>query len=82
VAGTVYDPEAKEVIIGASCTLTDVESGERFTALTDNFGDFWLRGLKDDRNYALVIEKGAAQKRLENIRTDKDLCLGDIPMNL
>lgn len=82
VAGTVYDPQAKEVIIGASCTLTDSESGEKFSALTDNFGDFWLRGLKDNRTYSLVIEKGAARKSLEGIRTDKDLSLGDIPMNL
>lgn len=38
VAGTVYDPIEKEVVIGATCTLTS-EAGN-FTATTDNFSDF------------------------------------------
>ncbi|WP_459919209.1 hypothetical protein, partial [Desulfocicer niacini] len=32
VGGTVYDPVEKEVIIGATCSLKDDESGEIFTA--------------------------------------------------
>ncbi len=80
VAGTVYDPVEKEVIIGATCCLKDDESGEEFTATTDNFGDFWFRKLADDRTFTLNIEKDGAKKVIENIVTDKDLSLGDIPM--
>jgi sulfite dehydrogenase (quinone) subunit SoeB len=82
VAGTVYDPKEKEVIIGATCTLKDTASGETATATTDNFGDFWFRGLKDDRTFSLVIEKDGKAKTVDGIVTDKDLSLGDIPMNL
>lgn len=82
VAGTIYDPKEKEVIIGAKCTLKDAQSNESFTAETDNFGDFWFRGLKDNRTYNLKIEKGKASKTIEGILTDKDLSLGDIPMEL
>jgi tetrathionate reductase subunit B len=82
VAGTVYDPVEKEVIIGAACTLTDTDSGEVFTADTDNFGDFWFRGLKDDRNFTLVIQKGTKTKTVSGIVTNQDLSLGDIPMRL
>jgi len=80
VAGTLYDPVAKEVLIGATCTLKDNNAKDKFTVKTDNFGDFWFRGLKDNRTYTLLLEKGGKKKTIENIRTDKDLCLGDIPV--
>ncbi|WDP92327.1 MAG: 4Fe-4S binding protein [Desulfobacter sp.] len=82
VAGTVYDPVEKEVIIGAACSLTDDDSGETFTAVTDNFGDFWFRKLGDARSFTLDIEKDGAKKTIKNIVTDKDLSLGDIPMQV
>ncbi len=37
VAGTLYDPGEKEVIIGATCTMKDDESGATFTEATNNF---------------------------------------------
>jgi hypothetical protein len=70
----------KEVIIGAKCTLKDRDSGETFSAETDNFGDFWFRGLADDRRFSLVIESEGNSKTIAEILTDKDLSLGDIPM--
>ena len=80
VAGTVYDRRKKEVIIGATCTLKDKASGDTHTAETDNWGDFWFRGLEDDRTFTLSIEKGKKSKTIDNIVTEKDLSLGDIPM--
>jgi tetrathionate reductase subunit B len=80
VAGTLYDPGEKEVIIGAECTLVDKTSGEIFETKTDGFGDFWFRGLKDDRDFSLKIEKGGKTKSIEGIRTDNDMNLGDIPL--
>lgn len=82
VAGTVYDPKQKEVIIGAACTLKDDVSGATFTAVTDNFGDFWFNGLADDRTFTLTIVKGKQSKTLPGVKTEKDLSLGDIPMAL
>ena len=82
VAGTLYDPKGKEVIIGANCTLKDVESGETFTTTTDNFGDFWFRGLKDERAFTLTLEKDGKTKTIDDVTTDIDLSLGDIPMEL
>jgi tetrathionate reductase subunit B len=82
VGGTLYDPKEKEVIIGAQCTLKDAQSAETFTADTDEFGDFWFKGLKDNRTYNLTIKKGQATKTIDGIVTDKDLSLGDVPMEL
>ena len=80
VAGTVYDPEEKEVICGASCTLTDTVSGDSFSVTTDNFGDFWFRGLEDDRVFTLTITESGKSKTLDGIRTEIDICLGDIAL--
>jgi hypothetical protein len=80
VAGTVYDPVEKEVIIGAQCTLKDNASGDAYSVETDNFGDFWFRGLEDGRTFTLSIKKGKKSKTIDNIVTKEDLSLGDIPM--
>ncbi|MFH1646597.1 MAG: carboxypeptidase regulatory-like domain-containing protein, partial [Chloroflexota bacterium] len=79
VAGTVYDPVEKEVVIGATCTLSG--KSKNWTATTDGFGDFWFQGLADG-TYKLKIEvKGFASKSFDNISTEKDVNLGDIPLS-
>ncbi len=80
MAGTLYDPVEKEVVIGAVCTLTDNESKETFKVETDNFGDFWFRDLKDDRTFSLKLEKDGKSVSIVSIRTDDDRNLGDIPL--
>jgi len=80
VAGTVYDPIEKEVIIGATCTLTGPKASKKATITTDGFGDFWFHGLADG-TYSLKIEaKGFAAKSFDKISTEKDVNLGDIPL--
>jgi len=80
VAGTVYDPAAKEVIIGANCTLTGSKGGAKLTAKTDGFGDFWFEGLEVD-TYSLKIESDGKAKTIDKISTEKDVNLGDIPLS-
>jgi tetrathionate reductase subunit B len=80
IGGTVYDPAAEEVIIGATCTLTDSQSGETVTVTTDGYGDFWFNGLKDDRVFSLKMEKDGKVKSIDAISTAKDVNLGDIPL--
>ncbi len=82
IAGTLYEPNIKEVIIGATCTLKDKDSGEEYSETTNNFGDFWLKGLPDDRTFTLTIEKDGVTKIVEGLTTDIDRGLGDIPMEM
>ena len=81
VAGTVYDPKEKEVIVGARCTLKEDETGVVFDTKTDNWGDFWFHGLKNDKNYTLCIEKHGKRKNLGPFCTVQDLSLGDIALD-
>ena len=82
VAGCVYDPVEKEVVIGAVCKLTDADGQTVYTVETDCFGDFWFHGLPDDHAYSLVIEKGTAAMSIADITTREDVNLGDIAMRL
>ena len=79
VAGTVYDPVEKEVVIGATCTLTDSASGEKFSAITDGFGDFWFEKLTVS-TFSLNIETDGKTRTIDSISTEKDVNLGDIPL--
>ena len=80
VGGTVYDPAAKEIVEGATCTLKGAD-GVTYTATTDGFGDFWFRGLADGATYSLTIAApGFAAKTIDAISTEKDVNLGDIAL--
>jgi tetrathionate reductase subunit B len=81
IAGTVYDPVAKVVVIGATCTLTGPKASNKKTAVTDGFGDFWFEGLKEGV-YNLKIEAaGFAARSFDKLNTEKDINLGDIPLD-
>jgi Fe-S-cluster-containing dehydrogenase component len=82
IAGTVYDPNEKEVIIDADCILTEASSGKELNTKTDSYGDFWFEGLKEDE-YSLLIVKGDKKESFKKLdTTQEDINLGDIPMAL
>ncbi len=76
IAGTVYDPGTKEVVIGATCTISGDGSG---TGTTDEYGDFWFEGLAVG-TFSLTIAADGKTKTIDNISTEKDIGLGDIPL--
>jgi len=79
IAGTVYDPVAEEVYIGAECVLSG-SGGKKFTAKTNNYGDFWFKDLPDGK-FKLEIKAGGKSKAFDALDTTKEcINLGDIPM--
>ena len=77
IAGTVYDPDKQEVVMGANCTLTGEEG--TFTQETNHWGDFWFNGLKEG-TFSLKIEAGGKTITIADISTKKDVGLGDIAL--
>jgi Fe-S-cluster-containing dehydrogenase component len=77
VAGTVYDPDVEEVVIGAAVTLSG-EAGS-FSATTNKWGDFWLRDLPD-ADFTLTIEAAGKTKKIEVSTKTADVGLGDIAL--
>jgi Fe-S-cluster-containing dehydrogenase component len=81
IAGTVYDPVEKEVLIGAVCTLVSAEGGDRLEIQTDSYGDFWFEGLKEGK-FDLTIQSGGKVKSFSQLdTTGMDINLGDIPLS-
>jgi tetrathionate reductase subunit B len=79
IAGTVYDPEEEEVVIGASITLKPA-GGKAQTIQTDSYGDFWFEGLADGV-YDLEISAGKRSKVFKALDTAvADINLGDIAL--
>jgi tetrathionate reductase subunit B len=79
IAGTVYDPEAEEVIVGATCTLK-ADGGELRTVNTDSYGDFWFEDLPDGE-FDLEIKTGKKVRAFAGLDTTAaDINLGDIPL--
>jgi len=76
IAGTVYDPGTKEVVIGATCTLSGAGTA---SVKTDDFGDFWFEGLETGK-FSLKIDGGGKTKTIDSLNTEKDVALGDIPL--
>jgi tetrathionate reductase subunit B len=80
IGGTIYDPVAKEVVIGATCTCAGAD-GISLTTKTDGFGDFWFRGLATGVDYKVTISApGFADTVVDAVNTAKDVNLGDIPL--
>ncbi len=78
IAGTVYDPVEKEVVIGAKCVLTG--GGKTRTVETDDYGDFWFRDLPVGVFDLSITADGFEALSFEKLDTKKDLNLGDLPM--
>jgi hypothetical protein len=80
IAGTVYDPVEKEVMIGAICTLAETRDGKKYTAITDSYGDFWFEGLEEGE-FNLEIKMEGKVKSFKGLNTaEKDINLEDIPL--
>ena len=79
VTGTVFDPVEREVVIGAKCLLT---SGGKVTeTFTDAYGDFWFKDLAICKCSVSIEAKGFKGKYFSGLSTDRDLNLGDIPLD-
>jgi len=81
IAGTIIDPSVRDVVEGAAVTAMDVVSGSKYEAKTDEFGDFWLKGLEWNHKYLVKVEKdGYSPRTLGVIATEKDVGLGSVEL--
>jgi tetrathionate reductase subunit B len=78
IAGTVYDPVEKEVIIGAGVSLAEEGNKKTYTTRTDSYGDFEFEKLPVAK-YTLTIEKGKKSRTI-SVNTEQDISLGDIAL--
>ena len=78
IAGTVTDAAGEEVISDAAITSVDLFEDGSVTALSDEFGDFWIRDAEKDRKYKVEIRKDGYEGFLAIVTTDGDQDLGNV----
>jgi Fe-S-cluster-containing dehydrogenase component len=81
IGGAVYDPEADECLEGVEVVLTDMNTGQTRTALTDVFGDFWFQQIEASVYQVVIKKEGYLHKVIENVSTEKDINIGDITLD-
>jgi NAD-dependent dihydropyrimidine dehydrogenase PreA subunit len=78
IAGVVIDPVRDEVISGAEVTAIDLFEEGSFTVLSDAFGDFWMRGMKENWRYRVEIRKEGYEDVIDIVVTNGDQDLGTV----
>ncbi len=80
VGGIVVDVEADEVVIGATVTLENTQTGEICTTQTDDFGDFWFKQIPAS-TYNLYFEReGYLTRKTETSTLEEDRNVGVIEL--
>ena len=82
IGGTLYDPDADEVIIHADVNIINNSDGKELSVKTDEFGDFWVDGLSPGIYSVITKKSGYIEKRLVADISVNDINLGDIPMQM
>ncbi len=80
IAGTVIDADCDEVLSGVTVTVLDLVNDKVATATSDEFGDFWLRGMGKDRKYKVEIGKPGYEAVLAVVTTDRDRDMGTVKL--
>lgn len=80
IGGCVYDPEAEEVLIGASITIQNNETQDVMVSETDEFGDFWFRQIEPGV-YTIWYQIEGYMMRTDTVDvTEKDVNVGDVAL--
>jgi Fe-S-cluster-containing dehydrogenase component len=79
IAGMLYDPIEKEVIIGAK--VRAVSGGKHLEVYTDEFGDFWFNDLAVGIYDVFIEADGYAQKCFPGVDTEQSVNLEEIPLD-
>ena len=78
IAGKVIDAANDEVMGAVEVTSLDLFDDASVTVLSDEFGDFWIKGLQKDRKYKLEIRKKGYEAFSTVVTVDREQDLGNI----
>lgn len=80
IAGTVIDPAGDEVIQEVAVTAVDLFDDGAVTVQSDEFGDFWLKGMQPGRKYRIDAKKDGYQDFTTVVTTDGDQDVGTVEL--
>jgi tetrathionate reductase subunit B len=78
IAGAVFEPDVDECTEGAKVTAQKVDNGKFYEAVTDSYGDFWLKDVEPGEYTVLVEKEGYLPQKMGPVDASKDINVGDI----
>ena len=78
IAGTVIDADSDEVMSQVAIASVDLFEDGSIITRSDEFGDFWIKGLERGRKYRVEIRKEGYKEFLAVVTTDHDHDLGNV----
>ena len=78
ITGSVIDAVSDEVIQDAAITSLDLFEDGSVSVRSDEFGDFWIRNMAQDRKYKIEIGKQGYQAFTAIVTTNGDQDLGTV----
>jgi hypothetical protein len=82
IAGAVIDAASDEVLEGVEITAIDADRRIAATVRSDAFGDFWLRGLREQHDYRVELRKPGYKALDRVVTTDRDQDLGTVSLEM
>jgi len=78
IAGAVFEPDVDECTEGARVTAQMVGDGKVYEAVTDSYGDFWLRDVEPGEYTVLVEKDGYLPQKMGPVDATQAVNVGDI----
>jgi Fe-S-cluster-containing dehydrogenase component len=78
IAGMVVDADSDEVVVGASVVVTDQSNRQTSVGASDEFGDFWIKGLSQGGRYMVSITKDGYDEFSSDVVTAEEYDLGTV----
>ena len=79
IAGAIFEPDVDECTEGARVTAQKVGGlGMVYEAVTDSYGDFWLRDVEPGAYTVLVEKDGYLPQKMGPVDATADINVGDI----
>ena len=80
IAGTVVDLSINEVLIGATVTLENKETGALLATKTDEFGDFWFKQIAPGSYNVYFEAAGYLTRKIETDTLETDMSVGAVEL--
>jgi Fe-S-cluster-containing dehydrogenase component len=81
IAGTLIDPERDEIVADACVTVVGLGEADSVSVYSDAFGEFWIKGLVDRREYTLEFSHPDYRPFRTVVTTDGDRDLGEVGLS-
>ena len=70
--------EVDECTEGARVTATKTGNGKVYEAVSDSYGDFWVRDVEPGEYTVLIEKDGYLPRKMGSVDANKDINIGDI----